>query len=82
MIIFLQHQAIDKQKWDSCIKECGNGMTYAYSWFLDIVSPGWAALVEDDYSAVFPLTQRKNLALLIYFSRHLLNNLDYSPKIK
>ena len=67
MIIFLQHQAIDKQKWDSCIKECGNGMTYAYSWFLDIVSPGWAALVEDDYSAVFPLTQRKKFGIAYLF---------------
>lgn len=67
MITFLQHQAIDKQKWDSCIKECGNGMTYAYSWFLDIVSPGWAALVEDDYSAVFPLTQRKKFGIAYLF---------------
>ena len=31
-------------------------MAYAYSWYLDIVSPGWKALVAGDYEAVFPLT--------------------------
>ena len=30
-------------------------MIYAYSWYLDIVSPGWEGLVEDDYKSVMPL---------------------------
>jgi hypothetical protein len=32
-----------------------NGNIYACSWYLDIVSPGWCALVEDNYERVFPL---------------------------
>lgn len=32
-------------------------MIYAYSWYLDIVSSGWEALVAGDYEAVFPLTR-------------------------
>jgi hypothetical protein len=35
------------------------GIVYATSWYLDIVSPGWEALVEEDYEAGFPLTARK-----------------------
>ena len=59
MIVFRSHSEIDKEKWDACIRESANGIIYGYSWYLDIVSPGWAGLIEDAYTAVFPLTQRK-----------------------
>src|ERR1043166_572384 len=59
MIHYLEHSAIDKPKWDRCIESSANGMIYASSWYLDLVSPGWNALVEHDYQSVFPLTRRK-----------------------
>jgi hypothetical protein len=46
---------IDKVQWDDCISQAVNGNLNATSWYLDIVSPGWCALVEDDYQRVFPL---------------------------
>ncbi|MDO9256806.1 MAG: hypothetical protein Q7U54_14905 [Bacteroidales bacterium] len=55
MIRFLQHDKIDKSSWDDCIDNAVNGNLYACSWYLDIVSPGWCALIEDDYENVFPL---------------------------
>jgi hypothetical protein len=55
MIRFLQHEKIDKSLWDECIANAVNGNLYACSWYLDIVSPGWCALVEDNYENVFPL---------------------------
>ena len=48
MIQYLEHNQIDKKKWDATVEECGN--IYAYSWYLDIVHPGWEALVEEDIS--------------------------------
>ncbi|MFA5973081.1 MAG: hypothetical protein WC780_12080 [Lentimicrobiaceae bacterium] len=56
MIRFLQHEVIDKMRWDDCISNAVNGNLVAYSWYLDIVSPGWCALVENEYDKVFPLT--------------------------
>jgi hypothetical protein len=56
MIKYLKHPDIDKSKWDDCINRSVNGIIYAQSWYLDIVSPGWDALVEDEYVALFPLT--------------------------
>jgi hypothetical protein len=56
MIRFASHTDIDKQKWDRCIAGSPYGRVYAYSWFLDLICPGWNALIEDDYQAVFPLT--------------------------
>ena len=63
MIRFLSHSEIDPEKWDAAIDASYNGMVYAKSWYLNIVSPGWQALVEDEYRIVFPLTSRKKFGL-------------------
>ncbi len=59
MIKHLKYHQIDKQKWDECIQSCSYGFIYAQCWFLDIVSPGWSALVDADYKAVMPLPNRQ-----------------------
>lgn len=59
MTEYLKNGEIDKDKWDAFIASSSHPLVYAKSWFLDIVSPGWNALIMDDYSAVFPLTQNR-----------------------
>jgi hypothetical protein len=59
MISYLEHHRIDKNKWDQCVQQAPNALIYARSWYLDIVSPGWNALIEGDYKSVFPLTWKK-----------------------
>ena len=61
MIQYLQHHEIDKQRWDLCISQSLNSMLYGYSWYLDIVCPGWCAMVVGDYEAVFPLPVKKKI---------------------
>lgn len=55
----LDHQQIDKQRWDQLVRHAPGGTLYGLSWYLDAVCPGWQALVAGDYSAVMPLTTRK-----------------------
>ncbi len=55
MIAFHENHDIDKEKWDNCIKNSLIFKPFPYSWFLDIMSPGWQALIEGDYHSVFPL---------------------------
>lgn len=55
MIRFVKYAEIDKSKWDECIDNAINGKIYGYSWYLDAVCRKWNALIEDDYSSVFPL---------------------------
>jgi hypothetical protein len=55
-ITHLKHSQIDKAKWDECIDHSTNRIVYARSWYLDIVCPGWEALVAADYEMVMPLT--------------------------
>jgi hypothetical protein len=55
MIVYLKNNEIDREQWDNCIKNTPGAKAYAYSWYLDIMAPGWQALVDDDYDSVFPV---------------------------
>lgn len=55
----LRHKSIDLEKWDMVIRLSINHLGYAYSWYLDIVSPGWEALVSDDYEYIMPLPVKR-----------------------
>ena len=58
MISFLEHKEIDKHKWNHCLESSINARIYAYSWYLDIVSPNWSALI-DNYKYIFPIPSQK-----------------------
>ncbi|MDO9154354.1 MAG: hypothetical protein Q7U47_11760 [Paludibacter sp.] len=55
----LQHKEIDFNRWDQCISQSINQLTYATSWYLNIVCPGWEALVADDYEFVMPIPVKR-----------------------
>ena len=78
MIHYLEHNAIDKAKWDALIAEYGN--IYAFSWYLDIVHPGWEALVEDDYQSVMPLTGGKKFGVNYLFQPFFVQQLGVFSK--
>ncbi|MBA7546412.1 hypothetical protein ES705_38802 [subsurface metagenome] len=63
MIRYLKHSAINKKKWDDCIEKSNISRSFGFSWYLDIVSPNWHALVLDDYQAVMPLTWKRRYGL-------------------
>jgi len=60
---YLKHKDIDKQKWDKCISSAQNGLIYAYSWYLDLVAENWDAIVNEDYTQVFPLVFNKKMGI-------------------
>jgi len=55
MIVYLHNSEIERNRWDSCLNEIPHVRPYAFSWYLDNMSPGWEALVDDDYDAIFPM---------------------------
>jgi len=61
VIKLLVHNEIDRERWDHCISHSIFETIYPYSWYLDLVSPGWDGLVLDDFRAVMPLTWTKKL---------------------
>ncbi len=62
-IQYLPHKKINFKKWDDCIRNSINGNLYAFSWYLDIVSEKWDALILNDYETVMPLTHQKKLGI-------------------
>ena len=62
-IRYIEHRNIDFIAWDNCIGRAVNGNMYAWSWYLDMMSSDWDALVEGDYETVFPLTFRKKTGI-------------------
>ncbi len=67
MIKYLEHAEIQLNKWDDCIEHSVNSRVYAFSWYLNIVHPGWGALVMDDYQAVFPVVSNKKWGISYAF---------------
>ena len=67
MIIYLKHDEIERVRWDESVTHSLNRKVYAFSWYLDIVSPGWEALVSEDYASVFPLTPGRKAGLSYLF---------------
>jgi len=63
VIKYFQHSEIDKEKWDACVEKSDNRLIYPYAWYLDIVSPNWAALIKEDYKVIFPLPIKKKLGI-------------------
>jgi len=62
-ILFVRNKDIDYSRWDQCIASSAIPLVYAQSWYLDIVSPNWDALIYGDYEYVMPLTQKKKFGL-------------------
>jgi hypothetical protein len=60
-LIRLRHDEIDKTKWDAGIARATHPLIYAESWYLDIVSPKWEAIVSPDYNTLWPLTINRKL---------------------
>lgn len=62
-IKYLKHNQIDKNKWDTAIEHSCNRIVYALSWYLDIVSPKWEALIVGNYDLVMPLTVKRKYGI-------------------
>jgi hypothetical protein len=63
MIVYLKSNEIDRILWDSCIAASQTLKPYPYSWYLDIMAPGWEALIDDEYDSVFPVPARSRFGI-------------------
>jgi hypothetical protein len=63
----IENKAIDRAKWDSLLLANPNSFPYSLSWYLDIVSPNWKAMIIDDYAYALALPHRKKWGLSYVF---------------
>ncbi len=74
-IKFVANKDIDRAKWDRSIANSLNSRVYAFSWYLNIVCPGWCGLIWGDYQFIMPLIIRRKLGMTfllqpIYAQQH------------
>jgi len=62
-LLYLKNKDIDYKLWDEKIEVSLGHFPYAKSWFLDIVSPGWEAIVSENYEYVMPLPVKRKFGL-------------------
>ncbi|MGD0583591.1 MAG: hypothetical protein ABR974_11700 [Bacteroidales bacterium] len=80
MIVYLKNHEIDREMWDACIAASPSSKPYACSWYLDIMAPGWEALIDDDYDSVFPVPARERFGFKYIATPIFLQQLGtYSP---
>lgn len=58
MICLLTRSQLDAAAYDRCVAGSPDRIIYAFSWYLDAVSPDWQVLVLNEYEAVMPLPVR------------------------
>ncbi|MBL3656486.1 hypothetical protein [Fulvivirga sediminis] len=69
MLKHLKHTQIDQKKWDKCLLGSADAVVYCQSWFLNIIHPGWEALViekQESYTFIMPLLHDKKYGLSIH----------------
>jgi hypothetical protein len=62
----VQRKAIDEKAWNELISNSPQGIMYALSWYLDVVSPNWQAIVyapQGKYEIVMPLPIRQKYGI-------------------
>ncbi len=59
MIELINRKKLDIKKYDACVQTSLQSNIFGFSWYLDIVSDKWSALVLNDYEAVMPIPWRK-----------------------
>lgn len=62
-IRLIKHTQIDRTKWDGCLARTSLSLVYAESWYLDLVSPNWNALVWGDYEYILPLSIKRKFGI-------------------
>ena len=77
LILHLKNHQIDKAKWDAALLHSSNCKIYACSWYLDVVSPNWEALVTDNYEEIFPLTTKKKFTFQYLFTPFFVQQLGF-----
>lgn len=56
-----KYSKINYELWDKTISQSSSNLIYGFSWYLDVVSPGWEALISENYEFVMPLPVKRRL---------------------
>jgi Acetyltransferase (GNAT) domain len=82
---YLKHGAINKAAWDAYIAASPQRLIYAYSFYLDIISPNWEAIVFEEngqWQCVFPVPVRQKFGFRYISQPYFCQQLGFFSKYK
>lgn len=62
-IQYIKHHDIDFKKWNDAVHNSLCPLVFAESFYLNATSPGWDALIINDYESIFPLTHKSKFGI-------------------
>ena len=75
MITYLKRNEINDDRWNDALAKSSNALIYATTYYLDVVSPNWGALIADDYLAIMPVTKNNKFGINYLFQPYLTQQL-------
>tara|TARA_R110002072_G_scaffold256513_4_gene415361 strand:- start:458 stop:1369 length:912 start_codon:yes stop_codon:yes gene_type:complete len=82
MIKYVNHNYIDRRKYDHCILMDPSKLIYGLSWYLDSICSSWDALVLNDYDAVWPLPVNTKFGIKYFYRPFGAQQLGIFSKVK
>ena len=76
----IKRQDIDLNKWDALVERYGQGLPYAYSWYLDAVCENWQIIIYGAYEAGFAFQIKKKFGLPYSLHPFMVQQLGYLGK--
>jgi len=81
LIRYITRNEVDSERWNTLIYSVPNGLPYAFTFYLDLVTDkNWHALVLDDYSAVMPLPWRRKAGVNYIYPPYFVQQLGVFSK--
>ena len=72
---YVSHEAIDKARWDNAMMGFPSGSLFATAAFLDVLCPGWCAILDEEYQVLLPLPVRKKWGMDYIFQPFFIQSL-------
>jgi len=79
-IQLLKRDAIDPDRWESCLATASNSSPYARIDYLDALCPGWEALIMGAYEYIMPLPVKRKYGICYLYQPFLVPHLGVYGK--
>lgn len=74
---FVNHNHIDKERWDQLINDSPINNVMCYSWYLDATTKKWGAFIDEEYSCGLPLPYKNRGLYKKIFQHPYSRNVDF-----
>ncbi|MBK9191237.1 MAG: hypothetical protein IPM77_06815 [Crocinitomicaceae bacterium] len=72
----VERKNIDSEKWDAAVSASQTENIFMYSGYVEVVSPGWSALISGNYKTILPVPFTKKLKVRQFYQAQFTREYD------